>query len=213
MALTGLVESKYQLAKAAKSRKSSDMILLRVQAGSRLYGYSTETSDDDYFEVHSEPLLFEKKDKRGQVTVSAVDVKQTIVDGVDTVQMTLSKFLERASSGSHQALDAMFAASPMIDEIAALRANFRAGYEVIPTYIRIITKFAAQEGFRKQRHSLRAMFNLSDMMDTGRYSPELSADRIAFINEKSHLPAVEFQKLLLELSPVDLASELEAAKL
>lgn len=180
------------------------MLLLQVQAGSRLYGYSTEASDDDIFEVHSDKLFLEKRDKRGNVTYSPVDVKQTIVDGEDVIQMTLSKFLERASSGSHQALDAMFAAEPIFSQIEALRNSFVAGRDVIPTYVRIITKFALQESYRKQRHALRALFNLEDMLYTGRYQPELSQERVDFILEKAQLPPKEFKELLIQLSPVSL---------
>lgn len=181
------------------------MLLLKVQAGSRLYGYASSTSDDDIFEVYSEPLIVmsqqQQAHKRREV---AVPVQQTIVDGVDTIRMTLSTFIQRASSGSHQALDAMFAPNPMVDKIPSLRANFFAGYEVIPTYTRIISKFAVQEGFRKQRHALRAMFNLEDILKSGRYNPELSPERIEFIMEKAHLPYSEFRELLLESSPVSL---------
>lgn len=177
------------------------MLLLKVQAGSHLYGYATDISDDDYFEVHTEPFMIETREAPRQV-------RQTIVDGVDTIQMTLSHFLERAQNGSHQALDAMFAAKPEYDLLQGLRASYRAGYEIIPAYERIISKFALQEGFRKQRHSLRALFNLTDMLETGRYEPELSAERIAYINEKAQLPASDFREILLELSPIDLTKSL-----
>jgi hypothetical protein len=174
------------------------MLLLKVQAGSRLYGYATDTSDDDYFEVHTEPFMIETRDAPRQV-------RQTIVNGIDTIQMTLSHFLERAQNGSHQALDAMFAAAPEYDLLAGLRANYRTGYEVIPAYERIISKFALQEGFRKQRHALRAIYNLTDMLETGRYKPELPAERIAFINEKAQLPYNEFRKVVIKLSPIELS--------
>lgn len=177
------------------------MLLLKVQAGSRLYGYSTEASDDDYLEVHTEPFMISTREAPRQV-------KQTIIDGIDTIQMTLSTFVERASSGSHQALDAMFAPEPLVDEISALRENFHVGYEIIPTYVRIITKFAVQEGYRKQRHALRAMFNLEDMLKTGRYNPELSQERIDFILEKAHLPYADFRELLIQKSPVALEDKL-----
>lgn len=174
------------------------MMLLRVQAGSHLYGYATDASDDDYFEVHTEPFMISTRDAPRQV-------RQTIVDGVDTLQMTFSHFMERAAAGSHQALDAMFAAEPLVDHIQALRASYRTGYEIVPAYERIITKFAVQTGFRKQRHALRALFNLQDMLVTGRYQPELSAERIEFINEKAYLPYPEFRELLIQLSPIELA--------
>ena len=177
------------------------MLLLRVQAGSRLYGYATDASDDDYFEVHTEPFMIETRDAPRQV-------RQTIVDGIDTTQMTLSHFMERAAAGSHQALDAMFAAEPLVDLLGSLRASYQAGYEVVPAYERIITKFAAQTGFRKQRHALRALFNLQDMLVSGRYAPELSEERIAFIMEHAHLPYPEFRELLISLSPIELAHAL-----
>lgn len=177
------------------------MLLLRVQAGSRLYGYATELSDDDYFEVHTEPFMIDTRDEPRRV-------RQTIVDGIDTTQMTLSTFIERASMGSHQALDAMFAAEPLFDMLNGLRNSFYAGSEVISTYERIITKFAIQEGFRKQRHALRTVFNLTDILETGRYSPELSDERIALINSYAILPYSQFREVLIRLSPIDLMSKL-----
>lgn len=174
------------------------MLLLKVQAGSRLYGYSSAASDDDYIEVHTNPFMIATRDLPRSS-------KQTIVDGIDTLQMTLSHFMEKAQLGSHQALDAMFASSTVHDEIKALRNSYRVGYEVVPAYQRIITKFAVQEGFRKQRHSLRALFNLTDMMDTGRYVPELSDKRIDFIMEHAHLPYKEFRELLIRMSPIELS--------
>jgi hypothetical protein len=177
------------------------MLLLKVQAGSRLYGYATDASDDDYFEVHTDRFMIETRDLPR-------DSRQTIVDGVDVTQVTLSSFMERASVGSHQALDAMFASEPEVDLISAFRSSYRAGFEVIPAYERIITKFAVQATFRKQRHALRALFNLQDMLVSGRYKPELSQERIEFVMEHARLPYPEFRKLLLRISPIELAHAL-----
>jgi len=174
------------------------MLLLRVQAGSHLYGYATATSDDDYFEVHTHPFMIPTRDEPRQV-------RQTIVDGVDTIQMTLSHFVERAAAGSHQALDAMFAANPETDLLGGFRTSYRAGTDVIPSYIRIITKFAVQGGHRKQRHALRAMLNLHDIMDTGRYTPELTAEQIQFLDDHASLPSPEFMKFLISETRVSLS--------
>jgi hypothetical protein len=184
-----------------ENEKEKVMLLLKVQAGSRLYGYATDTSDDDYYEVHTDRFMIETRDLPR-------DARQTIVDGVDVTQMTLGSFMERAALGSHQALDAMFAASPQVDLISGLRESYRTGYEVVPAYERIITKFAVQATFRKQRHALRALFNLQDMMETGRYKPELSAERILFINESAKLPYPEFRALLMRISPIELSHAL-----
>lgn len=174
-------------------------LLLRTVAGSHLYGYATPLSDFDFFEVYS--TSFPPVGKKTAPILS----RQTIVDGVDTVQMSLSHFIDVASSGSHQALDAMFANEPEIDLISALRAGFRAGYEVIPAYERIITKFALQDTPRKQRHALRAAFNLSDILKSGRYKPELDDERLQMIADIHVLPPHEFKEELIKLSPVGIS--------
>lgn len=176
------------------------MILLRTIAGSHLYGYATATSDLDYFEVHTEKFAPNKR--RGPASSS----EQTIVDGVDVVRMTLSHFMERATAGSHQALDAMFAANPEIDLLKGFRESYYAGYDVVPAYRRIISKFAIQQGYRKQRHALRALFNLNDILETGRYEPELSDQRISYITDFSHAPYPKFRKLLIKKSKVEIES-------
>lgn len=176
------------------------MLLLRTIAGSHLYGYATSTSDRDFFEVHTEK--FEPVRHRGVPASS----QQTIVDGVDVVRMTLSHFMERAAAGSHQALDAMFASNPEVDLIKGFRESYYAGYDVIPAYRRIISKFAIQQGYRKQRHALRAVFNLNDMLETGRYEPELSDHRISLITDFAHMPYPKFRKLLIKKSQVEIES-------
>lgn len=173
------------------------MLLLKVQAGSKLYGYATDTSDDDYYEVHTEPFTIETRDLPRKS-------KQTIIDGIDTLQVTLSEFMVRANAGSHQALDAMFTHTTLVDKITGLREGYHAGYEIIPAYQRIITKFATQSGYRKQRHALRALYNLTDMLETGRYNPSLSDKRIETILTEARKPYPEFKKTLLNLTPVQL---------
>ena len=174
-------------------------LLLKVVAGSHLYGYATAQSDYDFFEVYANS--FPPVGKR----TAPVKSRQTIVDGVDTIQMSLSHFVDVASSGSHQALDAMFAAAPEFDKIEAFRHGFRAGYEVVPAYERIISKFALQEPPRKQRHALRTAFNLVDILSAGRYSPELDDEKIALISELHALPPAEFREHLVKYSPVELS--------
>ena len=176
------------------------MLLLKIKAGSHLYGYATPESDTDFYEVCTEkfPPLNPKS------TMSR-ESNQTIINGIDTTQMSFSNFMVKAQTGSHQALDAMFAAETEFDIIKDLRNNFYAGYEVIPTYARIITKFALQTGYRKQRHALRTMVNLKDIMLTGRYEPELSEDKISYIMDYAHLEYPEFRKALIKDSPIDLS--------
>jgi hypothetical protein len=178
------------------------MLLLRAIAGSHLYGYSTPASDYDFFEVHSERFPHPHSSSK-----QPVQALQTIVDGMDITQVTLSHFMELAESGSHQALDAMFAKEPEFDLISGLRNSYYAGLNVVSAYERIITKFALQEGFRKQRHSVRAMLNISEILTTGRYVPELSAEQVIYVNMMAGLPAEEFKKQLQASSPVGLLFE------
>lgn len=175
------------------------MLLLKIQAGSHLYGYATATSDVDFLEVHSEGFI-RPDDKFQHVR----DAEQTIVDGMDVTRMTLSHFVEKALKGSHQALDAMFAREPEFDLLQGFRRSYRAGYEVIPTYQRAIIQFATRDGgaFRYQRHAMRLVFNLTEILEKGFYTPELADKEIVYLNETATLPTEEFMKELTRLSPV-----------
>lgn len=168
-------------------------LLLRSVAGSRLYGTSRPESDLDYYEVHS-----------SLPSVSGLyKTQQTIVNGVDTTMVSLSQFIELARSGSHQALDAMFSEQVEVDKIEALRQGYRAGYSVVEAYLRIIEKFAFDNTVRKRKHAVRVAFNLTDILETGRFNPTLSAERREAVLSIPNLPDKEFFKALQVISPVE----------
>lgn len=169
-------------------------LLLRSVAGSHLYGTSRPDSDLDYYEVHSElfkPGGFHK-------------TQQTIVDGVDVTKVSLSQFIDLCRIGSHQALDAMFSEQVEVDKIEAFRKGYRAGFEIMEPYRRIMVKFTQQGTPRKRKHAVRIAFNLTDIMQTGRFNPTLSPERVEKVLTYAELPDEEFYETLKNLSPVEL---------
>ncbi len=76
--------------------------------------------------------------------------------------------------------------------------------EVVPTYQRAIIQFATRDGgaFRYQRHAMRLVFNLTEILEKGFYTPELADKEIVYLNETATLPTEEFMKELTRLSPV-----------
>lgn len=170
------------------------MILLKVQAGSHLYGYATPESDIDFFEVHDTGFI-----RPNDPDLIIREAEQTIVDGIDVTRMTLDRFIEKARKGSHQALDAMFAPTPLEDRLQGFREAYRVGMEVVPTYERAITQFTFRDGgvFRYQRHAMRILLNLNDIIDHNRYNPTLTEETREYVNTVAHYPTVKFRRELM----------------
>lgn len=155
-------------------------LLLRSMAGSHLYGLSHDASDTDYFDVVDSFSSLEEPPHHTKAI-------QTIKDGLDVTMVTLSQFIYRAQLGSHQALDAMFSESTLVDEITELRHGFHVGYDVIPTYNRTITKFINQDRSKKFKHAMRLAYNLHDAVETGRFDPKLSPERVEHVLKVAQL--------------------------
>jgi hypothetical protein len=146
------------------------MLLTRIITGSRQHGFATEYSDLDLFEIYTSIDDFDGP-KRGHTRE-----KHTLIDGRDVVACTLSKFMERCMAGSHQALDVMFAAEAEVDRIEALRKGFHVGPNAVEAFIHTIREMVDQRTPKRNRHALRVAFNLQEMIETGRYTPELSEE-------------------------------------
>lgn len=144
------------------------MLLLKVLTGSRQHGFFTETSDFDVYEIYSSIEDFNSHAGRPE--------KQTIKDDMDVVQMTLSRFVERASFGSHQVLDVMFAKETEVDVLTALRHGFNVSPYAYEKFREVIIDLALLDEPKKHRHALRIAYNLKELVETGRYTPELSND-------------------------------------
>lgn len=168
-------------------------ILLRSFAGSHLYGLARPESDLDYYEVHTEALAGGLGKERKTV--------QTIVDGIDITAVGLSHFIDLASSGSHQALDAMFSERIVLDEISAFRRNFRVGLNVVPVYNRLIFDFVHFADVRKRKHAARLTFNLHDMAETGRFNPTLTPERAVRVLAMAELDADAFAEEAEKITP------------
>ncbi|MDQ2737158.1 MAG: nucleotidyltransferase domain-containing protein, partial [Actinomycetota bacterium] len=141
----------------------SARVLLEVEHGSHLYGLSHPGSDRDrYIVLADRPAGARGKYRWATHRVHGAD---------DVFTCDLHTFIDMAYNGVPQALEAMFAPAFETDEIAALRAGFRAGGgTVIGTYRRTIRNFAVGD-FKRQRHALRLALNLAELMRTGRFSP------------------------------------------
>lgn len=142
-------------------------LLLRTIHGSRLYGLHHDGSDYDYFEVHG----FDK-----------FRSKQSVVDGVDTLRVSLDTFIRRASAGSPQALEAMWSHKAEVDLIP-WRFNFAPDRAVMEdAYIRTIKNFSLSPTRKRRRHGWRLKLNYSDFINYGSFNPTLSSGQIDTIN-------------------------------
>jgi hypothetical protein len=145
-------------------------LLVRAVAGSRLYGTNKSTSDYDWYEVHD--LTQNPRGKRRAY--------QKIVDGVDTIKVGFSDWVELCQT-SHQALDCMFAPDDMC-EVDLIR-DFRHSYvarigTVIPAFQRVIESFSWPDSTDKQKeHAVRLQFMINELYLTGRYNPRLGAEQ------------------------------------
>lgn len=170
--------------------------LFETPHGSHLYGMAHANSDrDSYVVVDLPPAGFTKKHW----------AKQTIRDGDDITVTDLSSFLRICEKGVPQALEAMFSRVAVVDELTALREGFRAGYNnCINTYTRTITNFVVDGGFKRRRHAMRLASNLSEIMRTGRFEPELTPYQVAYFSAVAADTNTELVAALRNLCPVRL---------
>lgn len=174
-------------------------LLFRSYAGSILHGLATSSSDIDIFEVYSEGF---------GIPSSSHELKreiQTIKGKDDVTKITLSRFMQRSMEGSHQCLDAMFSSIPEVDKISALRKSFYCGNNTVETFRRSIREMAFQKVPKKRRHAVRVTLNLIQIMERGRYEPQLTDEEKKFTDEISRLPIDEFYVAIQKLSPINLS--------
>src|SRR5690606_19830742 len=102
-------------------------LLLRSYAGSILHGLESSESDTEVLEVYATGNVSEFGKVRHEI--------HSMDNGIDLTRMSLSRFMERAMAGSHQALDAMFSSKVEVDLIGDLRRGFHCGHSAIPVLI------------------------------------------------------------------------------
>lgn len=142
-----------------------DKMIFSTIHGSKLYRLDHGESDTDLYEVYegSSTTLTQRKD-----------------ENLDIVSGSLTAFLLRAYSGSHQSCEALF--SPfkgwqpgMEAKWGAMIANIViAGGDVFDKYERTIRKFCYGD-HKRRRHAVRLSYNLQELRRTGRFDPVLDS--------------------------------------
>lgn len=137
------------------------MILLKTIHGSRLYGTDNENSDYDFYTV----------------SLGKSETRQTIVNKEDDLDVSLDSFLKYVNKGVPQSLEALFSAKkeishPLMESIRPSTGS------VVHTYIRTIKDFTFSTDLKRQRHSVRMCFNLSDFLEFGYFNPTLSPSQL-----------------------------------
>lgn len=133
--------------------------------GSHLYGLAHEDSDLDVYEV------YEGK---------ALKLRQSINDKDDSVRGTIEAFLIRATTGSHQSVEALFSqqkqwAPGMHEKYGPMLEGLRiTGGDVYAKYERTIKSFAHSEEVKKRVHAVRLSLNLTALRNHGRFNPTLT---------------------------------------
>lgn len=139
-------------------------VIFRTIHGSRLYGLNHAKSDEDLMVVYD--------DER---TALHVHRGQD-----DTVHVGFNDFLNKALSGSHQSLEALF--SPFKEWEQEQYRPFLEGI-IVPVagirekYVRTIKRFSFGD-FKLRRHAVRLAYSLVDLQKYGRFNPRLSPERV-----------------------------------
>lgn len=141
----------------------SELIFSTVH-GSHLYGLAHAGSDRDVYYVY---------EGKGRNLHHSKDGDH------DSVRGTLDAFLQRAYTGSHQSVEALFSrqkvwAPGMLEQYGAMLDRlYIEGGEVFAKYERTIKKFAYGD-FKRRRHACRLRLNLQGLRERGRFDPELT---------------------------------------
>ncbi|MFI9629219.1 hypothetical protein [Streptomyces sp. NPDC052042] len=142
-------------------------IIFATPHGSRLYGFQTDSSDEDWL------IVTDSRRPRASHTVR---------DGLDVVQIGWTAFLEHVLAGSHQSVEAAFSHRKLWRD-ARFRSHLDtllvAGDDVARKYRRTIKAFCFGD-FKRRRHAVRLAQNLSDLRRYGRFNPEMTQREAAF---------------------------------
>lgn len=172
------------------------MLLFKTLTGSRLHGFHSEISDYDYVEVYTElPSTSHRTVRQTEHSITAEE---------DIMRLSLSHFLELASQGSHQILDAMYSTIPTVDYISGLRANFRGGSVVVTRLRGTIAELSQKDDVKKRRHAARIAVNLEQFMYEGYYQPTLTLEQKTVVLNLSKLPHEQFKIELQKMSSLQL---------
>lgn len=153
-------------------------MLLMLVTGSRLYRLDHADSDVDRYAVH----------------MQSAKPRQRIVDDNDTLTLGWPQFVEQATRGVPQAMEAMFAPADAVtvDLLPGFRAGFRvAGFEAMDRVRRTIASFFRDGGTKRRRHALRLAFAYAELRERGRFNPRLSDHQCARVLGVDHVDDAE----------------------
>lgn len=140
--------------------------------GSHLYGLAHADSDRDVYYVYEG---------------SGRKLRHAMKGDDDSVRGTLDAFLERAYTGSHQSVEALFSnqklwAPGMYEKYGPfIESLYIGGSEVFAKYERTIKKFCFGE-LKRRRHACRLSLNLYELRKCGRFNPELTETEAMLCN-------------------------------
>jgi len=164
-------------------------LLLRTVHGSHLYGLNHAGSDEDYYEVITSDVPRKKN-------------LHTIVDGIDTTQVTFSGFFEMCYLGVPQALEALYSTKATVDKLSYFRDAFRPGRSTLTEYAHAMTQCIRQGDYKRRRHALRLALNLRSLMTYGYFNPTLTPEECAMISDIANRTKAEYLTAIRELSPL-----------
>ena len=145
-------------------------VIFSTVHGSHLYGLAHDMSDMDIYTVTT------SRKHRGTQRIRE-DVPGEVRD---VTEIGLDAFLERANSGSHQAVEALFSRRKIWADRgyqSLIENHFICGPEVFSKYERTIKKFCYGD-FKRRRHAVRLSFNLHALRMHGRFNPEMTQPEI-----------------------------------
>lgn len=146
--------------------------LLETIHGSRLYGLNHATSDQDYYKVVTSSEGARRKGKSFSVT-----------DG-DLFVVTLSRFVEQASEGVHQALEAMYSPFAPASPLDAFRTRFQPDMmSARRNYSSAINGALKQDTLKRRKHAVRLTLNLMTLLEHGRFNPHLNDRQIELVHD------------------------------
>jgi predicted nucleotidyltransferase len=163
-------------------------ILLRTEHGSHLYGLATPTSDLDFYEIFEYPWLKHRPKKQ---------VFQTITNDEDVTEASLDRFVDMCFKGIPQALEALFSSedhwveyhTSWYDKREYIAFELPKHKEaIVETYKRTTLNFLKSEEFKRDRHALRLMLNITDFKNHGDFNPTLSETQCEEITRIAVLP-------------------------
>lgn len=175
-----------------------DTVLFKTPHGSRLYGFATADSDEDWYIVTPTRPVARK-----------FNARQKITGDQDVLAVDFKTFTAMATKGTPQALETMFSRQAESQFFEEYRNSWHASDpEVIHTYMRTIKSFSmndyeGKQGYKQRRHALRLALNLEELLYRGRFNPTLSAITAEKVSILATKKGDEYLKELKAICPIE----------